>query len=173
MRLSRRERNHEMRGRPLGSGIKLEERRRKAVAEALSSDAPRAEVAKRHKVSVRALYGWLALHAKDKKKGLRSRPNTGAPKKVTAEQLSQLERMLLEGAKAAGYPNDLWTCARIRDLIKKKFKITYHVDHIGRLLAKMGWSPQCPEERAIERDDRRIKDWVKSEFPRIKKKPEN
>lgn len=160
-----------MKGRPIGSGSRLEERRRKAVAEALGSDLTRAEIAKKYKVSRRGLYLWLAAHAKDKKKGLTSRPTPGAPRRLSGAQMEQLERVLLQGAKAAGFPNDLWSCPRIRDLIEKKFGVSFHVDHIGRLLARLGWSPQRPERRAIERDDKRIRHWVKREFPRIKKKP--
>jgi len=160
-----------MKGRPIGSGLKLEERRRKAVAEALESDLPRAEIAKKYKVSRRGLYLWLSAYSRDKKKGLSSRPTPGAPRRLSSAQMKVLEELLLKGAKAAGFPNDLWSCPRIRDLIEKRFGVSYHVDHIGRLLSRLGWSPQRPEKQAIERDDKRIRHWVKREFPRIKKKP--
>jgi transposase len=32
----------------------------------------------------------------------------------------------------------------------------YHVDFLGRLLHPMGWSPQEPERRALERDEAAI-----------------
>ena len=159
-----------MRGRPLGAGKKLEERRHRAVQEALEAKVTRAAIAKKYGVSLRALYGWLASYARNKKHGLKSRPTPGAPRKLSEKQLKLLEHLLLEGAKAAGFSNDLWSCPRIAGLIEKKFGIVYHVDHVGRILARLGWSPQRPEKRAIERDDRRIRNWVKKEFPRIKKK---
>lgn len=162
-----------MKGRPLGSGAKLEERRKRAVKEALAEDITQAEVARKYKVTLRALQFWIAAYRKDKKKGLESRPTPGAPRRLTQAQMAELEELLLKGAKAAGFPNDLWSCPRIRDLIGKKFGVAYHVDHIGRLLARLGWSPQRPEKQAIERDDRRIRHWVKKEFPLIKKKPAN
>jgi transposase len=159
-----------MRGRPLGSGKKLEERRRKAVAEAVAGELTRAEIAKKYKVSLRGLYGWLSSHAADKKKGLKSRPTPGAPKRLSDADLAQLEAKILKGAKAAGFPNDLWTCARIKDVIKKEFGVTYHFNHVGKILAAMGWSPQRPEKRAVERDDMRIRDWVKKRIPTYQKK---
>ena len=161
-----------MRGRPLGSGTKLEERRLKAVQEVKDGATPVA-VAKKYKVEVGTLYRWIGKNRKDKKNGLKSRPTPGAPKRLSDADLVLLEKMILKGAKAAGFPNDLWTCLRIKDLIKKEFGVDYHFNHVGKILARMGWSPQRPEKRAIERDDRRIRDWVKKEFPRIKKKPAN
>lgn len=160
-----------MKGRPLGSGVKLAQRRKRAVKEALAEDVTQAAVAKKYNVSLRALQLWLAAYRKDGKKGLESRPTPGAPCRLSSAQVEELEKLLLKGAKAAGFPNDLWSCPRIRELIEKKFGVSYHVDHICRLLARLGWSPQRPEKRAIERDDRRIRHWVKNEFPRIKKKP--
>ena len=96
---------------------------------------------------------------------------SGAPRKLTDKDLKHLEKMILKGAKAQGFANDLWTCARIAELVKREFGVDYHFNHVGKILARMGWSPQRPEKRAIGRDERRIKSWVKTEFPRIKKKP--
>jgi transposase len=89
------------------------------------------------------------------------------------QEILQLETYLLDGAQAAGFSTDLWTCPRIRLLIKNKFGILYHVDHLCRLLRRMGWSPQKPESRAIERDEDRIRTWKRIQWPRIKKKPKN
>ena len=32
----------------------------------------------------------------------------------------------------------------------------YHIDHIGRLMRALGWSPQKPTRRALERDETAI-----------------
>jgi transposase len=160
-----------MRGRPLGSGKKLEERRIKAVQEVIKDGQTPAIVAKKYKVEVGTLYRWIGKYRKDKKRGLKSRPTPGAPRRLSDAQLARLEKLILAGAKSAGFPNDLWTCARLADLIKREFGIQYHFNHVGKILSRMGWSPQRPEKRAIERDDRRIRHWVKRELPEIKKKP--
>jgi hypothetical protein len=42
--------------------------------------------------------------------------------------------------------------------------------HVGQLLLDLGWGPQRPRRRALERDEEVIERWVKEEWPRIKKR---
>lgn len=156
-----------MRGRPLGSGKKLEERRLRAVHEVEVEGISPASVAKRYRVEIGTVYRWCGRYRRDKKRGLQSRPTPGAPRRLTDSQLMELEQLLLKGAKASGFANDLWTCPRIKGLIYDRFKVDYHVDHIVRLLARMGWSAQRPTKRALERNDKRIGEWVKNEHRHI------
>jgi transposase len=88
---------------------------------------------------------------------------------MNTKEKSQLDRALLKGAKAAGFDTDLWTCPRVAQLIEERFGVAFHVDHIGRLLKSLGWSPQKPTRRAVERDEERIRRWVKVDWPRVKK----
>ena len=64
---------------------------------------------------------------------------------------------------------DLWTCARVQQVIEEKFGVTYHVDHVGRLLHSLGFSPQRPQRRARERNEAAIEHWRRYDWPRIKK----
>ncbi|PKQ27483.1 MAG: IS630 family transposase, partial [Candidatus Anoxymicrobium japonicum] len=89
--------------------------------------------------------------------------------KLTEKQKRALEKILLKGPIAAGYHTDLWTTARIAEVIERKFGVRYHRDHIGRLLGQMGWRHQKPERRALQRDEDRIADWVVNDWPRVKK----
>jgi transposase len=59
----------------------------------------------------------------------------------------------------------------VAQLIRRRFGIGYHVDHLGRLLRSLGWSPQRPERRARERDEDQIRRWIKVQWPRTKKSP--
>jgi transposase len=159
--------------RPSVPSKELEKRRQRAVDAVIKDKMTVASVARRFQVNIRTVYTWLAAFKKSGAKGLRAKPAPGAPRKLKKGDLKLLEKKILKGARAAGFPNDLWTCARVAELIKREFGIDYHFNHVGKLLAQMGWSPQRPEKRAIERDDRRIRNWVKKDFPRIKKKREN
>jgi hypothetical protein len=72
----------------------------------------------------------------------------GRPPKLAPRHLLQVERVLLKGAKAAGFGTDLWTCPRIAQVMARRFGVQYHVAHLSRLLRALGWSPQKPQRRA-------------------------
>jgi transposase len=80
-----------------------------------------------------------------------------------------LLRLLLRGARAHGYRTNLWTTARIAEVIQREFGVQYHRDHVGRLMHSLQWSPQKPERRALERDEIAIEGWKRKDWPRIKK----
>jgi transposase len=82
-----------------------------------------------------------------------------------------LTRILLKGAQAAGFETDLWTCPRVAEIIEQRFGVRYHVHHVSRLLHGLGFSPQKPVRRAVERDEAAIQQWVRSDWQRVKKTP--
>jgi transposase len=156
--------------RPQGSPAELERRRIRAI-ELLQRDVPVHVVADRLGVDRRSVRRWKRAHRRQGRAGLRARPASGRPPKLTARQLRTLTRLVVAGPEAAGYRTSLWTCRRITDLIREEFKVVYHPDHVGRLLRACGFSPQRPEPRARERDDRRVRDWIHRDWPRVKKTP--
>jgi len=155
--------------RPAGSAVELERRRKRAIDLLKKGYAP-VEVARMLGVDRRSLRRWNAAYRDAGQAGIASRPAPGRPPKLNTKQKARLEKCLLKGARAAGFSTDLWTCPRVAQLIWERFGARYHVDHIGRLLHGLGWSPQKPQRRAIERDEEAIGRWVKKEWPRIKKK---
>lgn len=156
--------------RPPGSPRTLERRRRRAI-ELLNQGLQPVEVASQLGVDRRSVRRWNAAYRKSGAAALRARPAPGRPSALDDKAKARLERLLLKGAKAAGYPTDLWTCPRVAELIAEQFGVEYHVDHIGRLLRGMGWSPQKPTRRAVERDEAAIRQWLKTDWPRVKKTP--
>jgi transposase len=73
---------------------------------------------------------------------LNSVPASGRPLKLSPGERQRLEKQLLQGAQAAGYPTNLWTCPRVAEHIEHTFGVRYHADHIGRLLRAMNAIPQ-------------------------------
>jgi transposase len=140
--------------RPVGTPDELERRRLRAVA-LLTQGRPPFEVARMIGVDRRSVRRWKAAYGRKGRSALEARPACGRPPKLPAAQTHRLERELLRGAKATGFPTDLWTCPRVARLIERRFRVHYHVDHIGRLLHSLGWSPQKPARRAVERDEER------------------
>ena len=121
-------------------------------------------------VSQGAVSQWIARARAGGPDALRNRPRLGAPPKLTKEQRQQLPVLLKRGAQAYGFVGEVWTQARIATVIKRAFGVSYHHDHIGRLLRSIGWSVQRPVARASERNDAAIERWRSEKWPAIKKK---
>lgn len=154
--------------RPFGSPAALEKRRRKAV-ELLQQEMTLEAVAEAVKASTSSVKRWRDAYRRHGAEGLNSTPHPGRRPRLNQRQKEQLSKVLLRGARASGYANDLWTCPRVLEVIEKRFGVTYHVDYVGALLHKLGWSVQKPEQRARERNEAEIERWRRAEWPRIKK----
>lgn len=79
--------------------------------------------------------------------------------------------LLLKGARAYGFPNELWTLKRIAAVIQVEFGVRYHPSHVWKILRHLGWSCQVPERRAIQRNEHAIAHWKRYRWPAIKKSP--
>jgi transposase len=156
--------------RPSGSPEALEQRRLQAISLFEAGYQP-VEIAKKLGVGRRSVRRWKSTFLSGGREAILSRPAPGRPAKMGMTARKTLERLLLRGARAAGYATDLWTCPRIAQVISHNFGVHYHVDHIGRLLRSLGWSPQKPQRKAIERDEEAIQRWVKTTWPKVKKTP--
>jgi transposase len=154
--------------RPQGSPAELEQRRLRAI-ELLRRDLPVHVVADRLGVDRRPVRRLKRAHRRQGRAGLRARPTPGRPPKLTVAQRRRLARLIVAGPEVAGYRTSLWTCRRIVDLIRRHFDVVYHPDHVGRLLRACGFSPQRPQPRAKERDDRRVREWIRVDWAGVKK----
>ena len=155
--------------RPHGRAEDLERRRHEAIRLVTRDGLTQTEAARRVGVNARSVRLWMQRHRKQGVAGLKSRPTPGRPPKLTASQRQQLQRILLAGAVKAGFPTELWTLPRVAEITQRRFSIRYHVDHLGRLLRSLGFTPQKPARRAAERDDAAIQGWVQRAWPRLKK----
>jgi len=143
----------------------LERRRRRAV-ELVEVGEERATVARVLGVHPKTLARWLRQARKPG--GLAARPAPGRPPGLNDLQLGQLEQLLLDGPRAHGWKNALWTAPRVARLIERFFGVTYHPEHVRRLLKRrLDWSSQKPRRKARERDDKEVERWLGDEFPRI------
>ena len=54
--------------------------------------------------------------------GLKAEPHPGRRPRLSKADKRRLVALLTKGAAAAGYPNDLWTCRRVADLIGRDLR---------------------------------------------------
>jgi transposase len=151
--------------RPLGTADELERRRCRAVELMRQGESP-TTIARILGADRSSLYRWRA--AARGPAGLAAKPHSGPTPRLADGQLRELEGLLQHGAKAHGWPNQLWTAARVTQLIRRHFGVAFHPDHVRRFLrARLGWTSQKPRRNARERDEGAIARWRGQEFPRI------
>ena len=148
------------------------EARRLEGARLLKRKVPQAEVARRLGVTRQTVSDWAQqlAQANGAVGKLRARP-LGRPKRLDAGQCQALCRMLVQGALAARFPTDLWTIKRVRALIEAEFGVRYSSTGGWELLRSLGFTPQKPERRAIQRDEQAIVRWKRKSWPALKKRP--
>jgi transposase len=146
----------------------LEDRRRRALA-LLDEGYSLNEVGRQIGCNASSVMRWRDARRRGGDEALQVRFSPGRPLKLDVMQRKKLVRLLLKGPLAQGYRTNLWTAARIAALILSEFGVSYHPDHIGRLMHDLGWTPQKPERRALERNEEEIERWKQKEWPRIKK----
>ena len=111
--------------------------------------------------AVRQLPYWARRKRFGGLRRLQSRKSSGRPPKRTPQQ----QRTWLR----ADFPTDRWTVRRIQHVIKKEFAIASHPNYLSRFSRNLGWTPQRPVPRTVERDDQLVEVWLRPAWPRIKK----
>src|SRR2546428_4617218 len=129
--------------RPRGAPDELHQRRRGAV-QLLQAGRPMPAVARHVQASVSSVWRWWQSYQRDGPRGLRPKPTPGRPPRLSGSQLRTLERILVRGPRGAGYPTDLWTLARVTQVIHRQFGIRYHPSHVWKLLTASGWQLRPP-----------------------------
>jgi transposase len=128
-----------------------------------------ADIGRELEVSHQSISDWHKPWLVGGKQALKRTGAPGRPRKVTDAELVKVERALQKGPKANGFPTDLWTLARVAEVIERTTGVKYHPGHVWKVLRRKGWSRQRPARRAAERNDEAIEQWVNERWPRLKK----
>jgi len=130
----------------------------------------RAEVAGQLGVSAQTASRWHARWRAGGVAGMRTARH-GKPPRLGPAELARIGRVLDRGPVAAGFDNDLWTLARVAEVIERTTGVAHHPGHVWRILKAMRWSLPAPGPQG--RRARRGRDCpvVAQEWPRIKQTP--
>ena len=88
---------------------------------------------------------------------------------MVAVKPPMLPDFLWHGAEAYGPRGEVRTCGRVAQVIEEEFGVRYHKGHVSRLLKALGWTPQVPITRAIQREEEAIERWQRDVWPALRR----
>ena len=120
-------------------------------------------------VSVQAVYRWVKLYRAGGEAALAAKPVPGRVPMVTPEVEQRLYDVIV-GKDPRQYRFDfgLWTRDLVRQVLESEFGIILSVKSVGRVLRKMGLSPQRPLWRAWQANPEAVRAWKEEVFPAIR-----
>ena len=116
------------------------------------------------------VYTWKALFDEGGIDALREVRLRGRPARLDADQLEDLRRAILQKPTEHGFGTELWTLKRVGVVIKRLHGVKYSETQIWRILGALGFSPQKPDKRALERNEDVVQNWKRNTWPTLKKK---
>lgn len=116
-----------------------------------------------------AIYEWLARYREGGIEGLRYRKIPGKKPKLSGGQIRKVYEWVTEkDPRQLQFEFALWTRDMVRDLIVREFQVKLSITSVGRLLKKLGLSPQKPLRRAYQQDREAVERWKQEEYPAIR-----
>jgi transposase len=146
----------------------LTELRYRAVAAVQEGQSPET-VAQAVGINRTTIYDWLAMYRRGGWDALKARKRGGRKAKLSGKAMAWIYRTVtLKNPLQMKFPFALWTCAMIREMIERRFKIKLSRTSVNRLLAQLGLSAQRPLWRAYQQNPEAVEQWLAQEYPKIK-----
>jgi transposase len=115
------------------------------------------------------IYEWLSKYREGGIEALKTRAISGRPRKLKGPQLEKIYHIVTsKNPLQLKFEFALWTRDMVRDLIWCQFRVKLSLVSVGRLLKKMGLSPQKPLHRAYQQNPEQVQQWKEVDFPRIR-----
>ena len=115
------------------------------------------------------VYGWLAKYREGGEEALKAKPVPGRPPKLKGPQIARLYKMIVgTDPRQLQFEFALWTREMVREVIRREFGVRLSAVSVGRLLRKMGLSPQRPTWLATQQNPELVEEWKAVTFPQIR-----
>ena len=115
-----------------------------------------------------SVFEWQKKYREGGLAALSTKFASGRPTTLSDEQMIRLYG-LINGKDPRQYSFELalWTRGLVADLIHRKFGVRLSRVTVGRVLTKLGMSPQRPLYRAYQQDPEKVRKWKEETYPKI------
>src|SRR5512135_828975 len=121
-------------------------------------------------VSRAIVFRWQQKYDEGGPAALETKRTPGPASRLSPTQVSQLYAIITRcDPRQLQFDFGLWTGKIMRDLIWQQFGVKFSEVQVGRLLKKMGLSPQRPLYRAWQQNPELVEEWKKVIYPRIRR----
>lgn len=139
------------------------------AVKAVCRGMPIGDVANAFGINRSTVFRWARRHSDKGELGLLRRSGSGRPRKLQAVGIDQYWDIILEPASYFGFETDLWTVARVQQIVSQEYGVLVSKNTIWRRLRESGLTCQKPERQYFEIDEETREEWVRTEVPRIRR----
>jgi transposase len=121
-------------------------------------------------VGRRTVLEWWEKYRRGGLAELSTKFASGRPTVLSDRQMLEI-RAIIIGAdpRQLSFGTALWTRGMVAELIRRRFRINLSMVTVGRILKKLGMSPQRPLYRAYQQNPEKVREWKENTYPEIRK----
>lgn len=112
---------------------------------------------------------WVTKEKRYGKESLKRTKAKGKEPKLNRDDKKQIISWLRKSAMDLGFETPLWDCKRIQKMIKEELDKDIAISNLWENLRRWNLTPQKPEKVALEKNQRKVTEWLKNEWPEIEK----
>ncbi len=121
-------------------------------------------------VGRRTVLEWWEKYRRGGLPELSTKFASGRPTALSDLQMLELRALIVgNNPRQLSFGLALWTRDMIRDLIRQRFRVTLSRVTTGRILKKLGMSPQRPLYRAWQQNPEKVQEWKEKTYPEIRR----
>lgn len=144
--------------------------RRSAMKRVDAGESPE-DVAAGIGINRRTIYKWISAYHYYGEESFITGTRPGRPAKLSGKQLEKLAKIIrTKNPQQLKFEYALWTIPMIRRLIGEQFDVKLSEVSVGRLLKRLGLTPQRPLYRAWQQDKALVESWRDKEFPKLSRR---
>jgi transposase len=144
---------------------------RSRFADLIDAGASKAEIMASLGLKKTTYFVWKKAYERGGRQALQVRPAPGGPRRLTEEQHRRLYALIVgKDPRQLSFDFGLWTRKIVRQVLVSEFGVEMTLQGVGKLLGRLGLSPQRPLYRAYQQNAESVREWKQDTFPKIQRR---